>query len=499
MARPYLFFGTKARAPQTYSTQYLKEQCIFPVSTPTTPLGKICLAGAVGVHTPYTIGYTCLALNYKNGAGERNMSRDILDIYAQQGAIQTIILANFGADYTAGDILLVNAFDDDGTGLSTLQIQINTVNANGSILTWTQLNSPTGYPPAQICSTTGGTGSGAQFQVITDLMQHSKGWWFDSYNPYMNPPGYTFNRITVDPIGRSGDLRVDSDASLLVWAMADYDDLTGGSRYLTPVRKAIAWLRSLQAAHFGAHGSNLISNLVYQNSIDTTALIADSAETLLCLTRAMDAYGVGLLDSNGYSVQIMANDLYTSLTTAQPAGAWGGADYSLYLTSFPPGQNDAPPFSFNYVEPITYTQSLTAWANYTFANSPYITVTDNSYQAELALDYTWSRMAGQFGGQLYTPFDPNNLTQTDTIEHLAYTAEMCIAMAAVNPTKYANHINALKAAMKKNARSTGMAWGQTHDDGSLWRALISGVNVTPKVEAYGFVVLDVSFALLAGV
>jgi hypothetical protein len=42
-----------------------------------------------------------------------------------------------------------------------------------------------------------------------------------------------------------------------------------------------------------------------------------------------------------------------------------------------------------------------------------------------------------------------------------------------------------------------MAWGQVHENGEHWRGLLSGVNVTPKVEAYGFLIIDIADALLA--
>lgn len=500
MSRPYQIFGTKQRAAQSYATTYLKQQCIFPLTTPTTSAGKICVAGATGVVAPYTAGYVCLALNYKNGAGERNLSRDILDLFAQQGTIQsTPIMTNFGGGYHAGDVLTVVASDADGTVVNGARITVNTVQAvTGKILSYSLTTNAPGYPTNSICGVTGGTGSGAQFQVLSDLMQHKKGWWYSAYNPYLNTDGYALDRITTDPAGRSGDLRVDSDAALLAWAMADYDALTAGTRYQTVVQKALAWLNRLQQSHFAANGSKLVSNLVYQNTDDTTALAADCAEVLLCATRALDAYGAALVDSDGNSVKTFANALYASLTDTDPAGAWGGTAYPLYQTSYPASQNNAPPFAFNYVEPISYTQALCARANYTFANSGYLTATNKSTQAELALDYTWTRMAGQFGGQLYTPYDAGNTAQTDQVEHLAYTAILSKAMQVVNATKYARPIAMMQTAMQRMARSSGMAWGQTHQDGSLWRAKLSGVNVEPEVEAYGFVVIDVADALLAG-
>jgi hypothetical protein len=112
----------------------------------------------------------------------------------------------------------------------------------------------------------------------------------------------------------------------LAWAMSNLDEVTSGTKYQANVRLALQFLRDLQYAHTVAHGSSLISNLVYEGTIDTIALAADCAECLLAMTAAMDAYGESLTTSGGYSVKTMANDLYYSLCVV----AWQGS--SAHIT-----------------------------------------------------------------------------------------------------------------------------------------------------------------------
>jgi hypothetical protein len=126
----------------------------------------------------------------------------------------------------------------------------------------------------------------------------------------------------VETIGGDvdGDLKVDSGAALMAWAMSEYDRLTSGTRYLSNARAAMGFLRDLQYSHLVQYSSNLIANLVYLGVVDKVALLADCAECLLSMKAAMDAYGDGLLTSGSYSW----NEEFSSVV-----GAFGWAHVRL--------------------------------------------------------------------------------------------------------------------------------------------------------------------------
>ena len=274
--KPSLICGATIKPSFDLSTTYLKEYCILP--------GGIAVAAPTGNMNSYEGGYVTLALIEKNGAGERDLARDILDLFADNQ-------------------------NDDGS-------------------------------------------------------------WYQQYNPYKNADG-KHERVDEVAPGVSGDLKVDSGAAMLLWAMSRYDEVTSGTRYQAVVRKALQFLRELQYAHMVAHSTNLIANLVLEGETDTYAFAADSAECLLAMKAAMDAYGDSLTTDPGeYSVKTMANDLYYSLCTV----TWVGSGNNYYHTTYPIDGQVMVPFTFK--EKLSYTQAMCSWANYVFANSGYLTVSD---------------------------------------------------------------------------------------------------------------------------
>ena len=197
------------------------------------------------------------------------------------------------------------------------------------------------------------------------LLQNADGSWYQQYNPYS-----PYAVVSETSLGTDGDLKVDSGAALLAWAMSYYDQLTSGIRYKVNVQHALSFLRDLQYSHIVAHSSNLLSNLILDGVTDTTALLADCGECLLSAKHAMDAYGGSLLTSAGYSVKTLANDLYYSICVV----GWRGSVALYFDTSYPYEQNTNIPF--NYKEKISYTQALCSWAIYEFATSAYLTASD---------------------------------------------------------------------------------------------------------------------------
>jgi len=389
--KPALVSGAAVKTANNLVTTYLKNSCILPIG--------VAVASPTGSMNSYEGGYIALALIEKNGAGERDLARDILDEFAE--------------------------------------------------------------------------------------IQNADGSWYQQYNPYLNAAG-VHDRIDTVGGGYSGDLKVDSGAALLAWAMSRYDEVTSGTRYQSVVQKAMNFLRDLQYAHQVAHSTSLLGNLVYEGTIDTIALAADCAECLLSMKVAMDAYGDALTtDPAAYSVKTMANDLYYALCVF----SWTGDAGRYYATSYPIGEQTEIPFT--YKEKLSFTAALCAWANYVFATSSYLTTSDYSSQAEKALDFINTITAGQWGGQQYCPY-VGNADETQE-EFAGYTALMTIAMDAVNSSKYAVMIAKGVGLLRWMALEDGRIYDIVKPNGEL---LVSKLSASE--EGYGFMSLPVALGLLAG-
>ena len=323
-------------------------------------------------------------------------------------------------------------------------------------------------------------------QAILDLwasLQNSDGSWYQQYNPYS-----PYSVVTQTSEGTDGNLKVDSGAALLAWAMSYYDQLTSGTRYKTKVQTALSFLRQLQYAHTVAHSSNLIANMILDGATDTTAFLADCAECLLSAKHAMDAYGSNLQTSATYSVQQFANDLYYSICVV----GWRGTSALYFDTSYPYEQDTNIPFNFQ--EKISYTQALCSWAIYEFAKSPYQNTSDYSGAiCEPCIDYITTVTRGSWGGEYYCPYTgASGQTQN---EFAGYSALMCIAAQKVNATKYASLISGLKNFLRWLALPDGRVCDVVDVTGRLWR---SQVNSGTAAAEGGFLALPIAFSLLAG-
>ena len=323
-------------------------------------------------------------------------------------------------------------------------------------------------------------------QGILDLwasLQNGDGSWYQQYNPYS-----PYSVVAQTSEGTDGDLKVDSGAALLAWAMSTYDEATSGTRYKTHVQSALSFLRQLQYAHTVAHSTNLLANLILDGTTDTTALLADCAECLLSAKHAMDAYGVNLQTSAGYNVQTFANDLYYSVCVA----GWRGSQALYFDTSYPYEQNTNLPF--NYQEKISYTQALCSWAVYEFAKSSYQTVGDFSGGiCEPCLDYIVSVTRGSWGGEYYCPY--TGAEGQGQEEYAGYSALMCIAAQKVNAAKYGSLTAGLQSFLRWLALPDGRLCDAVDVTGKLWRSRIASGSTTAEG---GFLVLPIALALLAG-
>jgi hypothetical protein len=321
----------------------------------------------------------------------------------------------------------------------------------------------------------------SQVQSILDLwasLQNSDGSWYQQYNPYS-----PYAVVTQTSEGTDGNLKVDSGAALLAWAMSNYDRLTSGTRYKANVQHALDFLRTLQYAHTVAYSSNLIANEILDGTTDTTALLADCAECLLSAKFAMDAYGASLATTSGYSVQTFANNLYYSIAVT----GWRGNTAQYYDTSYPYGQNTNVPFT--YEEKISYTQALCSWAVYVFAKSAYQTAGDFSSQCEICLSYINTLTRGSWGGEYYCPYT-GAAGQTQN-EYSGYAALMAIACQNVGSVTYASLIAGLISFIKWLTLNGGQVCDFVDVTGRVWR---SQIGTTED----GFLVLPIALALLAG-
>jgi hypothetical protein len=329
----------------------------------------------------------------------------------------------------------------------------------------------------------GGSSYYSLCETILDLwasLQNSDGSWYQQYNPYT-----PYAVVDQTSLGTSGNLKVDSGAALLAWAMSVYDQLTSGTRYKTNVQHALAFLRDLQYSHIVAHSSNLLSNLILDTVTDTTALLADCAECLLSAKHAMDAYGGSLLTSAGYSVKTFSNDLYYSMCVV----GWRGNVALYFDTSYPYEQNTNIPF--NYKEKISYTQALCSWGIYEFAKSAYLTASDYTTDiCESCIDYIITVTRGSWGGEYFCPYTGAEDETQD--EFAGYSGLMCIASQTVNNTKYASLNTGLKDFIKWLTLPDGRICDVADAKGKLWRSKLG------PAEEGGFLVLPIAIALLAG-
>jgi len=338
-----------------------------------------------------------------------------------------------------------------------------------------------------------GSGEVALAKVILDMFaanQNADGSWYQQYVPYLNGSGLHDRVAEVSP-GVDGNLKVDSGAALLAWAMAEYDKSQGPSStiYLTTVQKALQFIRDLQYAHQVGYGTYLIANMIWKDVIDTVALAGDCGEVLLAIKACLDQYGDTLTTSGGYSVKTLGNNLYTAIAQF----LWTGAVGQYYQTAYPASAMPAIPFT--YKEKITYTQAFCSRAVYVWATSSYRTGTDYSSQAETCLDFINSLTAGQWGGQLYCPYAAAKDETRN--EYSVYTASMLEACKTVNASKYAQLITRFTAFLRWLALADGRVYDFVTKNGELWITevtLASGISA----EGYGFLALPAAAALLAG-
>lgn len=285
-------------------------------------------------------------------------------------------------------------------------------------------------------------------------MQHPDGSWDQQYYPTRKSDGtYPIAVRAGEPYR---DIQVDSGAALLAWAMAEYDAKMGSAVYRETVRKAFDFLRECQVQHNTMHPESLLlanqrwDYVAGSPKWNHAALTADSAECLLAALAALDAYGSALTNTKGYSIRKFANDVYRSLATLTWTGNPdpAGQDDNYFRTEYPPR---APvwlmPGGF-VPQGISYTQALAALAIYKWAKSAHKdpALPDYSHLCKRALNWAVSLLQGKWGGFYYHPPDTawgmgisgDGYGLHD--EFPAFTALMVIAMKAVDPDYYANHI-----------------------------------------------------------
>lgn len=317
------------------------------------------------------------------------------------------------------------------------------------------------------------------------LLQNSDGSWYQQYNPYPNAEGMHERVPYIDEGVIDGDLKVDSGAALVAWAMSEYDKKTTGTRYKTAVRRALGFLEQLQAHHFYKYQSNMFANLIYKGQVDYVAFAADTAECILSMKHALDAYGEDLTTlPNGTSVKEIADKAYISLCTQNYAG--DGVRY--HATTYPIGSDTLIPFGG--VEKLSYAQSLSAWANVEWVRAGYASI-DYTGIAYKVLEFINPLTMGQWGGQLFKPY--YGQTGETQNEYVTNTALMVSGLIKVDKDRYAHLIkNSIHA----------MQWLTIDDDGRTYDFVASTGELkialrTSSKNGYGFLALGSAHAAIA--
>jgi hypothetical protein len=337
------------------------------------------------------------------------------------------------------------------------------------------------------------TGAMALVQKILDayvLLQNLDGSWYQQYNAVMNATGTHDRAAYVDSNNQnSGDLKVDSGCALLIHAMSDWDRLNSQTRYKAVVQLGLSFLHTLSYDHTVAYGNSMIANLIYQGTVDTMAFSADTAECLLAMQAALNAYGSTLTGSEGYSTKTLANSVFYGLV----AYAYRGDAFRAYMTTNPINTQCLIPF--DYKENISYAQAITAMAVKLWSVDANNTAGDFSSQAEKVLDQAGALTNGQWGGCLYVPYYGNSDENQD--EYTVYSAFMCLAMQNVDSTKYAGRITQLKDFIKLVTTQQGQAYDVCEKTGDLYICKLNAPN-QPLIEGYGFITLTAATALYSG-
>jgi hypothetical protein len=287
-------------------------------------------------------------------------------------------------------------------------------------------------------------------------MQLGDGSFYQQYYP---------TRTTAGQYQYSGTaLRVDSGASLVIIAMAQYDIKKSSTIYISYVQKSFAFLRTCQVQHYNAYGKYLLANLVtgeYPSGVWTTyAFAADCAEALIAAKYALDAYGDTLLDSNGYSVKTFANDLYNDMITFWKGGLSGDQDDNYFETAYPT--------QVAFPAALSFTQGLVARAIHLWYHSAYNTKPDYTYACARAMNYAIALMTGKWGGFRYHPtLSPGTVYFGGTEELIAYTACMLLGMVEVDTVTYINRIAEAKAFIEFATEDDGRVWNERKISGAL--------------------------------
>lgn len=310
-------------------------------------------------------------------------------------------------------------------------------------------------------------------------IQNADGSWYQQYRP---------ERTAVGGHYLYEDLKVDSGASILIHAMADYDASIGPASviYRAPVQLAFNFLRAAQLAHFNAHTTGMLANQQAGGVWNTAALGADCAEALLAALAALDQYGAGLLSQAGYSVATFANDLYDSMARF----LWIGNGDSYYRTEYPPGEEvwGLPTVR----QGISFTQALCANAIFAWAASPYLTYPNYSAQATKALDWITALGQGKWGGFYYAPIAPGLGKYYE--EFPAYTAHVIMAYNVVNAARYAHHSARAIDFIRLCSLPRGEVFNTIHPNGRLEQG-----EELENAEGYmEFRCLNTALGLLAG-
>ena len=299
-------------------------------------------------------------------------------------------------------------------------------------------------------------------------LQNADGSWYQQY--------YAWGANS-----RYEDRKVDSGASLMAWAMADYDARNASITYKSNWQNAMKFLKSLEWSL--AAGQSLLKNQVINGVMENIAFAADVAEAILAGIRGLDAYGATVTFPSPDTEPV--KDFITRLVAGIDNHIWK-TDYDWYQTEYPLGaqSESSPGVYITFEQLISYTQALCAWALKEW-DTKYGTQGQHDANSKKALDRTIANNMGRWGGFLYH----GTWNYTDpTEEYPHYAALMRIAMNKLDPTRYAKWISATLDFMRKAALSDGQVADRVLSDGMAY--------VNP--EAWGPLLVTCASCILAG-
>lgn len=486
VAPPSLFYGTEEKSTNALGTTFLKAELIT-----TSPLiagaGKIVLVTPTGNYGSIEAGWAARALIYKAGAGEVALAKNILDL------LQLLQNADgsWYAQYNPYTDAAGTSYDNvtNLAGPTPLQLPGYATGTSGDFKPEIAA-AMTAYAMADYDIATAGVIYQTDVEQALDFLRTLQ----NNFN-VANTSNLLSNCLAG---GVSNNVAILGNCALALLAMTRALTAYTAAPPLrcNPSNYAVARMAndlyfSLTINGWAGDAANYY-NATYPVSTNTVVPILPFKEKM-AYTQALcawanyvfqnsaywDSGGSGTVNTNGTNVT------WVSGTTFRTDGSWEGKPITI----------NAVVYTISSVTSgtaliLTASAGVQAGVAYSVATN-----SDNSYQAERALDFLLPLNTGQWGGQLHSPYLA--LAQETQDEFANGAALTVLSMQAVNSVKYALQITSGQTFLKWLALSTGQVFGQVDKESVLWKWK-SSVPGDGSIEGYGWMSLPISVGLLTG-